>query len=130
MSMRIRMISVLLIGYEDKYGIHLIFIEAKGATNWSIGQLESKGRRLGHVFGKDGREVPSVTPYFLLTSPVESVRLQEAKVPDWMKPGGSFVWMPLRMPPDRLVIERYDDALGTNKGASGWRVVPTMRSLA
>jgi hypothetical protein len=113
-----------LIGYEDHDGTHLVFIEAKGSTNWSITQIESKGRRLGHLFGQNGDKVPGVTPYMVLASPIEPDKLNEARVPTWMKPKRSFVWMPLRIPPDRLVTERYDKVLGRNENATGWRLSP------
>ena len=65
----------------------LIFVEAKGATNWSTRQIESKGRRLGRLFGEKGDRVSGVVPYFVLASPVQSVRLNKANVPAWMKIG-------------------------------------------
>ena len=98
----------LLVAFEDRDGTHLIFIEAKGETNWSIPQMESKGRRLARIFGHaDHPEAKEgVRPYMLLASPTQSSQLNKAQVPGWMKPNGKFAWMPLRIPPDRLEIVR------------------------
>jgi hypothetical protein len=39
-----------------------------------------------------------------------------------MKRDGAFVWMSLRIPPDRLLVERFDPKAGVRKEATGWRL--------
>jgi hypothetical protein len=118
----------LLVAFEDQEGTHLVFIEGKGETNWSVAQMESKGRRLGRMFGNGDRPKPSgrVNPYMLLASPRESAGLNAAKVPGWMKPKGKFAWVPLRIPPDRLQIVRTrpDHQLGWTLRTRPGKVLP------
>jgi hypothetical protein len=111
-----------LIGYDAEPHVHLILIEAKGVTGWTNKQMLSKARRLGGIFGEDGKKWAGVLPHFVLMSPRRPMLLDTTAWPRWMAPDGDPVWLPLEMPGGLKGVSRCD-AQG-HKSAEGcyWRV--------
>ena len=123
----------LLVAFKKGAITHLLLIEAKGVTSFGNAQLISKARRLARIFGATGRHYQDVIPHFLLASPTkpklhsedyrQGLKIQD--IPSWMLKDGDFVHVPLPVPDDRIVIERFDKTLGkASKGGQHWRVKP------
>jgi hypothetical protein len=126
----------LLLAFERRGTTHLVFIEAKATPHFTNVQLGSKARRLGRIFGHGEAEArfpedPAVVPHFLLASPAEP-RMRSADhpgglntddVPEWMLDEGRFRWLRIRIPDDRLEIERCDGhADRQQRDGSFWRL--------
>lgn len=115
----------LLVAFELREATHLVFIEAKATTLFTNGQLGSKARRLGRIFGQDDtdakyQENPRVVPHFVLASPGEPTMrsdpfphgLKAEGIPAWMLDEGKFRWLRLRIPDRQWEIERCGEDAG------------------
>ena len=107
----------LLVAFRHSSLVHLLLLEAKGATGWTDRPMRSKASRLRAIFGEDGEAWPGVQPRFALVSPRPPQRLKSSDWPRWMRDAGVPLWIPLPMPRDLLRVTRCDDA-GT-VGATG-----------
>jgi hypothetical protein len=114
----------LLVAFDERDTVHLILLEAKGATGWTNAQLASKADRLRAIFGDDGAAWEGVTPPFLIVSPVRSNRLRHSGWPGWMAPGGGPVWLPMPMSPGLRRITRCDEQGRPAIRGTFWTVVP------
>ena len=95
----------LLVAFDAAATTHVVLIEAKGDTSWDNAQLARKAGRLKQMF----KEYPKgVEPHFVLLSPTSPQRLTTDCWPDWMKPNGSPLWMPLTWPEGLLKPTRCD----------------------
>lgn len=118
----------LLLAFESEGTTHLVMVEAKAATGWTVSQVASKVRRLRHLFGDDGSNVAGVEPHFVLLSPKRSLALDMklessfGSTPAWMLRGGRLAWARLDMPTDRLVIGRCDEHDQPTKVGNHWHV--------
>jgi hypothetical protein len=114
----------LLVAYETADDCHILLLEAKGVTGWTNKQMKHKADRLGTIFGADGAPLDGVVPHFAMLSPNRPKRLKEAKWPDWMRPGGSAVWIELPIPPGLRKVTRCDDQGRPSWQGTSWRVTP------
>ncbi len=117
----------MLLAFEQAATTHLVMVEAKAATGWTVKQIASKSRRLRRIFGEDGCAFENVQPHFVLMSPSRSKALDKklAAYPDrppaWMLSQGKLSWAELRMPKDRLLIIRCDEKGNAAKTGEHWR---------
>lgn len=120
----------LLIAFPHDGLTQLIFVEAKGATLFGNSQIASKGKRLGYIFGSQGKAFADrCHPYFVVSCPTKpSIRSEpEGKrglyigaLPGWMtKNGTDLYWHELVLPPKegRRRLSRTSSAAG-----SPWRI--------
>lgn len=105
----------LLVAFDSSGVTYLIFVEAKGVTDFGNRQLHSKARRLRRIFGKEGDSYEEVLPYFVLASPSKpaiatksSKGLSIDELPSWMLRRREFYWVNLPLPRVRRVLERID----------------------
>ena len=112
-------------GSEKKY--HIVMIEAKGYTGWDPKQLQSKARRLKHIFGDPRSKYKNVVPHFLTLSPSGPEKFPSVeKWPDWMSGGdeGNPIHLELLLAGStRRKVERWNpDANKPDKRGSHIRV--------
>lgn len=119
----------LIIAYEDEPDCHIIILEAKGVTDWTNRQMESKAQRLEAYFGKEKRPKKwggNVLPHFAIVSPKSSPEgLKVGGWPEWMKRDGKvpFIKMP-QLRADLLRTTRWSDAqVKASKGGDRWKAV-------
>ena len=108
----------LLVAFEVRGNYQLVLIEGKGYLSWGNAQMLSKAKRLGELFGRDGRKYAGLRVYFCLSSPRQPKSLIYDEWPDWMKPDGAAVWFELPVLYPRFEVNRWD-AAQRRKSASG-----------
>lgn len=114
----------LLIAFEGIDTVHLVLIEAKGATAWCNDQSRSKRERLTQIFGKDGNQWSGVRPYFVLTSPRKPVRLNTVEWPPWMLDSSKQPsWIPLPISSELNAVTRCDVNERRDKDGEYWNIV-------
>jgi hypothetical protein len=122
----------LLLAFGDKLDpelIHLLMLEAKGATRWTNSQLADKADRLGAIFGHNGEKWKYIAkPHFAVMSPKPpSHRLTLDGFPEFMAPNGQLLWIKMPMPKDLQKVTRCD-AVGTNdQHGDFWKVEPQQK---
>ena len=102
----------LLIAFNSENNIHILLIEAKGATRWKNSQLTSKAGKFRKIFGDcPEKEYPGIVPHFCLMSPKpvpESIKSSEW--PEWMTNNDNNpIWLKLDMPTDRRKVTRCNE---------------------
>lgn len=117
----------LLVAWETGDGCHLIMVEAKGDTGWTNKQLSSKARRLRQIFGGDGTTWPGVIPHFVIASPRESAGIRCAEWPEFMKHGGTPIWLEMPLAEGLWRITRCDESGRASAGGLYWRTVGPRR---
>lgn len=112
----------LLLAWQSETGCHVVKIEAKATSGWTIKQLMSKGQRMLTIFGEHGERQEGVTPHFLLTSrhePHPSAGWRGV-LPAFALPNGTRpTWTKLTMPP-QVVIERCTEQGQPTKTGTYW----------
>ncbi len=121
----------LLVAVETAATTHLFMVEAKWQTAWSAAQVDSKIRRLTHIFGEDGARWPEVTPHFVLASTANPKHLL-AKLkasgatggkpfpPSWVLVNGELARIRLSVPTDRITIHRCDEQGNHDRTGMMW----------
>ena len=88
----------LLVAFEQAGNFHIVMVEAKGVTNWTNEQIESKAKRLTKIFAHDGNKWPNVIPYLVLMSPRPPEKLKQNGWPNWFLVDGTIAFMELSLP--------------------------------
>lgn len=118
-----------LITFEDAPGHYcMIIVEAKGETNWSNSQLESKAKRLKNIYGKDGKKWPNVVPFFVICSPKDTRGLKTEPWPDWMKPNGQPIWIEMPMQDSSKKIVRCTEGGKADSKGKYWMLGQVSKS--
>lgn len=112
----------LMIAFRGDDSYHLVFIEAKGVTNWSHGQANSKVNRLRTIFGEDGNKWPEVVPHFLLMSPKPPIEKFGELWPEWMCPNKKPHFIELYVPNDLKAVSRCDEAGRASSVGGYWKL--------
>ena len=113
----------LLVAFRRGRTIHVVMIEAKGATGWTNKQARSKAARLSRIFGRDGRRWPSVRPHFILASPRMPQQLELNGWSPWMKRSdGSPYWIEMPMPAGLFKTTRCDEKGYSDAEGTYWKV--------
>ena len=106
----------LLVAFEEtrkcRQLTHLIMIEAKAYLSWINAQLSAKTKRLGKIFGTDGRRYNTVEPRFVLMTAHEPRSIDAGFWPDWTRQGDNPFLLRYDLP-RRLEVTRC-----TEKGIS------------
>ena len=110
-----------LLAYEQEDVCHVVLLEAKGVTGWLNSQMVSKARRLGEIFGSDGRQWTNVVPHFALLSPNPPQRLQTEGWPAWMIGSWGIPRLRLPVPATLQAPVRCDKDGHTSKAGAFWR---------
>jgi len=119
----------LLIAYNEGEQAHLVIVEAKGLTGWTVKQMLSKAKRLSDIFGfGDGQIHNGIVPHFILASPKHSVALESkllmsGKWPNWMTTDGKIPWVKLTIPDNLLLVSRSDASGKPDKKGEYWTVL-------
>ena len=99
----------LLVAFEsDDTGeatTHLVLIEAKAYLYWNNAQLREKAKRLGAIFGEDGKRWKFVTPHYVLMTAERSSGIRPGSWPSWMRKKDEVTWLDYDLP-SRLKITR------------------------
>jgi hypothetical protein len=112
-----------LVSYIENSLCHIIMLEAKIETGWTNKQMASKAKRLGKIFGTEGKEWANVIPHFAILSPTEPSQLKTVDYPSWMKKDGQLIWMELKPPPNNLrKIKRCDEKGRITEVGNYWRI--------
>ena len=114
----------LVVAYQDGDAHHIVLLEAKGATSWTNKQMRSKAIRLREIFGETGRLWQSITPHFMIASPMMPEQLEFDEWPTWMAPDGQAAWIELPMPDDLQRVTRCKATGAITYAGDHWRVVP------
>ncbi len=93
---------------------HLVLAEAKAYLPWQDSQLKSKTRRLGEIFGRDGRRHRAVKPHFVLMTNSVPTGIKTESWPDWTKTGAKRR-LEYDLPP-RLKATRRSESGKPSKG--------------
>ena len=117
----------LLVCFSDGPRMRLVLIEAKSDTPWSNKQLCSKANRLDRIFGEGRPGTKSVIPSFVMMSPTESKRLKTCSWPEWMRPGGEPIWLPLSLPDGLMKPTRCNEAGETDENGNSIRLQRSRR---
>ncbi|MDE0373914.1 MAG: hypothetical protein OXI73_15410 [Rhodospirillales bacterium] len=97
---------------------HLVMIEAKAYLHWTNGQLDSKTRRLGQIFGDDALRRGILKPHFVLMTGRVSPNIRPCGWPRWTKDGqGSPFWLEYSLPVRRKVTRCGPDGKRDKSGA-------------
>ena len=103
----------LLIAFEsDGTGeatTHLVLIEAKAYLYWENDQLKKKAKRLGAIFGEDGKRWEFATPHYVLMTAKRSTGICPRSWPKWMRNGDEANWLDYDLP-SRLKITRCTES--------------------
>ena len=83
---------------DSRDGMLLIPVKARGVTNWTSRQMDSKARRLVQIFGKDGKIWVGAVPYVVTISPHQPGRLNTSARSRWIAPSGRVPWLRLSVP--------------------------------
>lgn len=111
----------ILLALRAKDEIHLVMVEVKVEMPFSRSQLTSKVKRLGTLFGVDGKRYPHIHPYLLLASPYRSRRISTKHWPKWMTSvGGEYLWYEMRKNFHSMKITRCDSSGSPRKNGSAW----------
>ena len=102
----------LLIAFQYESNIHVLLIEAKGATRWNNRQLTSKAEKFRNIFGDcPEKEYPGIVPHFCLMSPKpvpQSIKSTEWS--EWMTNNDNKpIWLRLDIPTNRRKVTRCDE---------------------
>ena len=89
---------------DDEAVTHLVLIEAKAYLPWNNHQLNCKAKRLGEMFGSNGKCHPAVQPHFVLMTNHVSEKIHTHGWPDWTKDGGQPLWLEYCLPQRYEVI--------------------------
>jgi hypothetical protein len=98
---------------------HLVLVEAKGYSAWSTKQASSKIPRINAIL--QATPAPPKAP-LVLTSPRRPQKLSTEGWPDWAKPSGHALWMPLGVPGSRLATQRVDPAGHSSNAGTQWKI--------
>lgn len=92
----------LLVAFEagdtGRWVTHLVLVEAKAYLPWSNPQLKSKARRLGGIFGADGKSHAAVSPHYVLMTGRRSDKIRTGCWPEWTKKGEEPFWLEYELP--------------------------------
>ena len=102
----------LLIAFQYESNIHVLLIEAKGATRWNNRQLTSKAEKFRNIFGEcPEKEYPGIVPHFCLMSPKQVPQsIKSTEWPEWMTNNDNKpIWLRLDIPTDRRKVTRCDE---------------------
>ena len=113
----------LLVTFQQAGEHHVIMLEAKGATPWVNGPLNSKAARLAVIFGEGGDRFESVIPHFAIVSPREPRWLNYNRWPEWMRHDNTVPWLKLQMPPGLRKISRCDKEGHSTQGGEYWQIL-------
>jgi hypothetical protein len=113
-----------LVAFSSDGEHHLVFVEAKGVTNWSTSQMKSKAARLRTLFGENGdaRKENGVVPHFVYTSPRQNSKLDLSSWPSWMRNDGSTRYIPLSVEEDLLAVARCNEDGIEMRGGKYWKI--------
>jgi hypothetical protein len=106
-------------------GVDLILVEAKGASDWDIQQLESKLTRLNLVLDESRKAGDQIRFRFLLTSPhrPEDLEARCKTECNWALIDSKFPWIELRFPKDPLAVSRCDASGKPMADRDHWRII-------
>ena len=119
----------LLVAFKTPESYHVILVEAKGYGKWSIGQLNSKIKRLNRIFPSDSSDgLKPIVAHFCLMSPATSRPPTGEQIkdwPEWMRNGSEPYWIGLDVPADRLKVTRTNKQ---GRSSSQGRMFKIMRA--
>jgi hypothetical protein len=118
-----------LIAYEAEGIAHIVLLEAKAFTGWTNAQLDSKKARLERMFTPEIL-VQGVQPHFVLISPKESDGLKTEGYPDWMCPGGKFLWLSLNLECGVQKVTRCGSDGKAKQGGDYWKIEPRSKGTS
>ena len=100
----------LLVAFREGDTFHLVIIEAKAYSPWTVSQLLPKCERLREIFGNCGKRHLEVKPHFLIVGPAPTKKIiEQSHFPEWMMPKGDIRCLELKRPDvSRLEINRKD----------------------
>lgn len=123
----------LVVAFETKDGAatHLVLIEAKAYLGWNNHQLNCKAKRLGEIFGSDGKRHETVQPHFVLMTNRVSEEIHTHGWPEWTRDGGQPLWLEYCLP-QRYEVRRWSKKNGRQSREGSHlllRPVPRERQL-
>lgn len=118
-----------LIVYEAEGITHIVLFEAKGVTGWTHKQLKSKRERLRLMFTPDIL-VMNIQLHFVLISPNEPDGLETDGYPEWMCPGGKFLWLPLKLDGEVVKVTRCDSDGKAKHDGDHWKIERRVKGTA
>lgn len=110
-----------IIAYEVGDKVHVILLEAKGATRFSNRQMTAKADRLAVIFGPNGKRWLNVIPHFVIASPRRPLRLNSSRWPGWMRGERELPWIKLDISGDWRVVRCDPQGRPTQNGGH-WTV--------
>ena len=109
----------LLVAFGKSGTTHLVLIEAKGDTGWTNKQLKSKADRLKRISNEGRPGTGLVKFHFVMLSPNPPKQIKVRTWPDWMKPHGEPLWLPLRFPKGLRKVTRCKNDKSRTRSKGG-----------
>ncbi len=98
----------LVVAFETKDDeeevTHLALIEAKAYLHWDNHQLSCKAKRLGEIFGSNGRCHAAVQPHFVLMTNYVPEGIHTHGWPEWTRDGGRPLLLKYCLPQRHEVV--------------------------
>ncbi|MBI4301279.1 MAG: hypothetical protein HY664_01575 [Chloroflexi bacterium] len=105
-------------------------LEAKGVGGFTNRQLNDKVKRLGKIFGEDGKKWEGVMPHFVILAPKLPKGLKPEGWPTWIPQYLENSWMKLSIPPGLKRITRCDKDGNMSANGKYWKAVKERKSIS